>query len=119
MSDAPDILAETIDAGYSWSKVFILTWLLMPFTTYFRGWAMVKIWNWFIGPWFALPSLSIPVAMGMILFLSAMTNMQRHAEQRVTTKEVWTRFFAWSLACPMFVGFAWLILKFFTGGAGV
>lgn len=37
------------------------------------GWVLSTLWGWFISPLFGLPSLSIPTAIGIALFVGLIT----------------------------------------------
>jgi hypothetical protein len=39
-----------------------------------EGWVLAILWGWFVVPVFGLPALSVPVAIGLCLIASVLTN---------------------------------------------
>ena len=51
------------------------------------GWALVRLWNWFILPFFDVPTLSIAHAVGISLIVSFLTYSPTEAKDGRTTEE--------------------------------
>lgn len=52
----------------------ILSAILIAGVIVANGWALATLWGWFIVPTFGLPSLSIPVAIGICLIVGFLTH---------------------------------------------
>lgn len=55
--------------------------LLIPYSMLMNGWAITKLWGWFIVP-FGLPALTIPMALGIFTFVTYMTYRIDFAEAK-------------------------------------
>lgn len=62
------------------------TLLIMVYTVLMNGWALAKLWAWFIVPTFSAPPLSIPAAIGVSLVVSYLTF---HAKTDDKDEEDW------------------------------
>ena len=51
----------------------VTTIVLMIYAAILNGWALAKLWSWFIVQTFSLPALSIPAAIGLSLVVSYLT----------------------------------------------
>ena len=51
----------------------VVTILLMVYSALMNGWALCKLWAWFIEPTFGLFPMSIPAAIGLALVVSYLT----------------------------------------------
>ena len=49
------------------------TIILMVYAAMLNGWALAKLWSWFIVTTFDLPALSIPAAIGLAMVVSYLT----------------------------------------------
>ena len=47
--------------------------LIVPWTTMLRGLVLVKLWTWFVVPYFHAPDLRIPVALGISTLIGLFT----------------------------------------------
>lgn len=50
------------------------TAILMVYAAMLNGWALAKLWSWFIVGTFGLPALSIPAAIGLSMVVSYLTH---------------------------------------------
>tara|TARA_R110000851_G_scaffold220857_1_gene373704 strand:+ start:660 stop:959 length:300 start_codon:yes stop_codon:yes gene_type:complete len=50
-----------------------ITAILIVYSAALNGWALTKLWAWFITPTFGLETLSIPAAIGLSYVVSFMT----------------------------------------------
>jgi len=53
--------------------------LLVPYSMLMNGWAIVKLWGWFMVP-LGLPVLTIPMALGLFTIVAYMTYQINYAE---------------------------------------
>lgn len=51
-------------------KEIAVFFLAQPFIVAYRGWGMSLIWNWFVAAMFALPLMTVPVAIGISCFVA-------------------------------------------------
>lgn len=49
------------------------TIILMVYAAMMNGWALSKLWSWFIVTTFGLPALTIPAAIGLAMVVSYLT----------------------------------------------
>jgi hypothetical protein len=47
---------------------------LVPLALVLNGWAVTKLWSWFIVPQFGLPTLTIPYAIGLCCVVALITH---------------------------------------------
>jgi hypothetical protein len=74
----------------------IINLLLTPFVMLFEGWALSKVWLWFIVPQFGLRPITIPYALGLNLLIT----MFVHRVDLKSEKEQFpAAFLMQSLAC--------------------
>ena len=55
--------------------------LLIPYSMLMNGWAITKLWGWFMVP-LGLPMLTIPMALGIYTIVTYMTYQINYAEIR-------------------------------------
>jgi hypothetical protein len=53
--------------------LFILYVSIIFASALLNGWAFVKLWGWFVIPYFNVPELTIPVAIGIALLIGMLT----------------------------------------------
>ena len=58
----------------------VIVLLLAPWNTMLRGWVLVKLWAWFLAPYFHIPYLRIPVALGISTIVTLLTYQFRKQE---------------------------------------
>lgn len=82
---------------------------LIFLTAFVRGWALVKMWDWFIVPTFGVPHISIAIAVGMCLTINLFyAGYAKPDSDDSTTKQIVVAFVAPILT----VGFGYLVLQF-------
>lgn len=91
-----------------------LTFILLVYSTIINGWAVSKLWAWFIAATFGQPLLSIPQSIGLAMFVSYITY------QIIPTpkddREYWEKLVEGAILAtfkPLFVLFFALIVKAF------
>lgn len=62
------------------------TIILLVYGTTINGWALAKLWSWFMESTFGLPAISIPAAIGLSLVVSYLTHQTGKSEPG---KEYW------------------------------
>ncbi len=67
--------------------VLALLALFIAFSAMFNGWALTKLWGWFIVPVFHLPMLTLPMAMGLSLVVSFLTYQHQSTTTAKDDKE--------------------------------
>ena len=79
------------------------------------GWALSIMWEWFIVPVFALPSLGIVQAIGLscVITLLAPRQIQRNSGVKKSTFDVVIETSAQAFLAPLLaVGFGWIVYQF-------
>jgi hypothetical protein len=79
------------------SPLAVVWFLLTPLFYIWRGFALVKLWAWFIVPAFAAPAIGIPTAIGISLIVAFMTATNTKAK---TDDEYWIRAMVNGVAWP-------------------
>ena len=81
-----------------------------------NGWALVKLWSWFIVPTFHLPGLTIPAAIGLGIvtaYLTHQVSIKNFRDEMREEIELWERIgyaFLYGTAKPLLaVVFGWII----------
>lgn len=62
------------------NTIYVVALIMTPVSAILNGWALSKLWEWFVVPPFDLPSLSIPEAIGVALIVSYLTFFHVDAE---------------------------------------
>jgi putative Mn2+ efflux pump MntP len=105
-------LEEPAEKPGVWASIFTITvalGLVFPIA-FLRGWAALKVWQWFAAPVWPSVHLTIYTMVGLMILISAFKNPN---EFNSDTKDyglskVWTNLFT-SIAYPLsVVGVAWL-----------
>lgn len=81
------------------------------------GWALSKIWNWFIPPIFNLPFLTLMQSVGVAMVLQLFTRTNKTAKDKDETDFTgWQRFLyvgiSNTITPVLSVGIAWIVLQF-------
>lgn len=88
--------------------VGLLTVVAVPLAI-LRGFVLTKLWAWFVVPFFGLPALSIPLAIGISLLIGFLA-------QSPTAKDVesgdWKKSFSISILSPLITLFIGWIVTF-------
>jgi hypothetical protein len=81
--------------GYIFTTVFVIA-----FSCVVNGYALAKLWAWFVVPTFAVPLLTIPAAIGLAMVVSYLTHNPDLSKKE--EKPYWE---------TLLTGFIWAILK--------
>ncbi len=88
---------------------------MVPFTATLNGWALHKLWAWFIVPPLGVSPLSIPEAIGVSLIASYVTwfHVDAKADDSITGKEKIVVSIVGAVARPLVaVFFGWIVRGF-------
>lgn len=92
--------------------VLVYLFVLMPLGVMWSGFALSKLWAWFLVPAFGVPPLSIPAAIGLALVVSYMTYQDTNADEDKDTKErVIKGALTLALKPAMALGFGWVVAQ--------
>ena len=108
----PGTVSVNLGKGIVWLFIFANAMVLSPIV---QGWIICKLWTWFIVPTFALPVLSIPVAIGIAVIASVIrgTTPSSKEEEDFSTAKVLSRSIAHRLVIPfMSLAFGWAVHLF-------
>lgn len=89
--------------------------LVLALGSVLGGWALSIMWEWFIVPVFALPSLDIAQAIGLscIVTILAPRQTQNNSGSKKRTFEVIIETSAQAFLVPLLtVGFGWIVYQF-------
>jgi hypothetical protein len=94
-----------------------LALLSMFITTSLNGWALSKLWAWFIIPVFAAPALSIPYAIGLSLIVGYLTYQYDARKEEADKKEevgliIFRGFCIGAFKPLLCLGFGWVVTLF-------
>jgi hypothetical protein len=67
--------------GYTTSTIIIAT-----YTTILSGWAITKLWAWFMVTTFGLPHLTIPAAIGLAMMVGYFQKLSKDDEDEYLKK---------------------------------
>lgn len=84
----------------------------------YNGWALSTLWGWFVVPFFHLPPISIPQAIGISLIITLLTHQYKDVQEK--EREGWQKAVPLIsvLSVPVvsvFIG--WIVKTYFMGGA--
>lgn len=84
------------------------------FAAVLNGYALAKLWRWFIAPQFGLPTLSIPMAIGLALTIGFLTKeVDNCQKEKKDAKTATIEAFAVMLGKPIFALFTgWIVTLF-------
>ena len=87
--------------------------LLIAVASIWRGYVFSVLWGWFIVPTFALPALSIPLAIGIAMVVSFLTYQFHHnKDDRKTGDKVAAAVGTIILYPLLTLGIGWVVLQF-------
>lgn len=94
--------------------IFVIALLMTPFTACLNGWALSKLWLWFIVPPFGLPALSVVESIGVSLIVSYLTSFHVDAQPKdETAKDKMCESISRAVLLPLvMVFFGWIIQGF-------
>lgn len=93
---------------------YIVSSLLAIFiTTILSGYTLCKLWDWFVVETFNLPTLTIPIAIGLMLVISYVVKGYPEEDDKDQTYGVnlTVRFFKCVVKSGMFLLVGWIITK--------
>ncbi len=92
--------------------VMVYLFVLMPLGVMWSGFALSKLWAWFLVPALGVPPLSIPAAIGLALVVSYMTYQGTNADKdRNTTERVIDGALTLALKPAIALGFGWVVAQ--------
>lgn len=62
-------------------KQFLLYLIFTIIMIFVNGFVIMKVWNWFINPYFGLMTLNLPMGIGIGLLAQSMTGSTQYNEQ--------------------------------------
>lgn len=88
--------------------------LIMVYTVTLNGWALAKLWAWFIVPSLGAPLLSVPYAIGVSLVVSYLAHTAKHEDKEDKDyAEILVRAFAIGTVKPLLaLGFGAIVTRF-------
>lgn len=90
---------------------FATTVAVMFTMAVYRGWIIAHFWAWFIMPTFPVKALSIPVALGISVFMAILTHTPR-ARTPGVQQTVIESFFVGISRNTIFFGIGYIIARF-------
>lgn len=91
----------------------VVTIALGFYTNILNGWAVAKLWHWFIVPTFKLPELSIPIAIGVSLIVTYLTiRISTKKDERGYGEQMCLGFALGTIKPLCFVLMGWVITLF-------
>jgi hypothetical protein len=99
--------------------VSILALIATPFAYIVNGWALSLLWDWFVVSTFDVPSLSIPIAIGLSIVVGYLTASAPDLDKASKPKSDWEQVASlfmgllYSFFHPLFaLGIGWIVLQF-------
>lgn len=87
-----------------------VTILIVVYATILNGWALAKLWSWFIVKTFELPPLSIPAAIGLSIVVGYLTHQLDTKENKDEYWKTLVKGLALATAKPIFtLLFGWIV----------
>ena len=88
----------------------LLDGILIPLGTICNGYALTKLWGWFVVPTFGLPRLSIAAACGLSLIATHLTHQQGYCKDERSTAQKRLDLICFTVITPFMVIFiGWII----------
>lgn len=78
-----------------------------------NGYALSVLWGWFIAPYFGLPVLNIPTAIGLALVVGYLKNQDINSDETAGFIESLVKIFGRAIFRPAFALFIGWIVTFF------
>lgn len=92
--------------------VLVYLFVLIPLGVMWSGFALSKLWAWFLVPALGVPQLSIPAAIGLALVVSYMTYQNTNAdEDKDTTERVINAALMLALKPAIALGLGWVVAQ--------
>lgn len=86
--------------------VFVCNVPFSVLTSFVRGWAVARLWGWFVVPIFGLPTLSNAAAFGLALVMGLMTNQISLAREDQKYQGTYRR--------PLIIGLSNLVVSLYS-----
>lgn len=87
--------------------------LLLLAGTVTRGYALAKLWLWFIEPTFNAPHISIPVALGISVIVGMLTHEGAPKDESLSERDRLIQGCGAAILAPLFsLGIGWILLQF-------
>jgi len=91
---------------------FLILLLTLVASTILDGWALRIMWGWFVVPTFHVPTLPLPIAIGITLIISLLA-MRPSAISATDPDGQAVQAFTWAIMKPLFtLGIAWIVTLF-------
>ena len=102
------------DKVFSCLGVWIFTIVLLIAASILNGWALTKLWAWFVVPIFDLPYLRIVEAIGLAMIVSFLTGTRKGTEDsNKAALEVHISSTIYAIGYPLLaVFFGWIVAGF-------
>lgn len=93
--------------------VLVYLFVLVPLGVMWSGYALAKLWSWFLVPALGVPPLSIPAAIGLSIVVSYMTYQKstNTDEDKDTTERVIKDTVILALKPAVALGFGWVVAQ--------
>ena len=92
--------------------VLVYLCVLFPLGVMWSGYALSKLWVWFLVPALGVPALSIPAAIGLALVVSYMTHQPtRDDPDKDATEKAIEGAISLALKPAVALGFGWVIAR--------
>jgi len=97
----------------------LIALISIPFAYVVNGWALATLWGWFIVPTFDVPTLSIPVAIGLAIVVGYLTkatpnldSVKESKSSREAAVDILAAMFYSFLHPLVALGVGWIVLQF-------
>jgi len=91
---------------------FILGLILVVVSVIFGGFVLSKLWDWFMVYAFALPSISIPVALGISMTVTLITGAKESKDDMETCRDFFEKIIKIVARQAMFLLMGWIVYLF-------
>jgi hypothetical protein len=81
--------------------------------TLMNGWAISVLWGWFVSPFFKLPLLTVPYAIGLGLVMSLLVNQSVSETKNKSWLEIISAMLSRIVFVPLFSVFMGWIIRLF------
>lgn len=108
MQKCTGFLGEMKIIGYT-----AVTFAIVIYSSILNGWALSKLWEWFIEPTFGLAALSIPAAIGLGYVVSYLTHQSKEGDSEGTYGEKLVKGVVVGTLKPLFsLAFGFIVASF-------
>lgn len=86
--------------------------VLLPLGVMWSGYALSKLWAWFLVPALGLPELSIPAAIGLAMVVSYMTYQPTNTNKdKDANQQILEVLLSLALKPTLAIGFGWVVAR--------